>query len=607
MVWYVWMLKLRTSSLTPMAQSVEARSGEVNLSTPFGAVKVHLVHGTGAQPTIASVPAQQFLIAPNTPRTSSCTGWYPLAAPAAAAPSPQVAARSAPSQATPVPKASQAIAAGKPSQSQASSPGILLSKGLCRQSTVENLATYFDHGRRRTTEAPKASAEAPKSPGRRMSQATSVLPKHLTSSDDLQLSSPRGPETWAHANRRVKHAIDRVDRLHHGPNPRELPEEVTSHRKLMHGKATEGQERHGSQASQQSSPRLRTDSIEAAHRKSSGVWSCFDTTSAGESHSCRKQRSLPHHKSCGAARGMQVKTEKPETLEENPSGEETSSGFPFSRRSREKRHQTPRPSGNLADGLSTRSLEEWHDLAVGGKRRGMQSDGAKAYCRGGPGPWDPVPEGVKKDGWGRLSPREPPAQRSRVPFGTSENLESSDQGSRSSQKVKRLASAPPVLQLPYGSDVDVKEPSKPSISGRSSELRADGPTAVTPKRSISADWRGKSLLSSQFVEGQRASNHSRGGRARLVSGGNLVHGFFQRPQSEQQGSSKLQKSVACPKMVVLAPPNPKLDEAYKKCLDSLQCEIEQLQSRSTRLEKEVHKTAFENGLKSRPLPQLDQS
>jgi len=44
------------------------------------------------------------------------------------------------------------------------------------------------------------------------------------------------------------------------------------------------------------------------------------------------------------------------------------------------------------------------------------------------------------------------------------------------------------------------------------------------------------------------------------------------------------------------PPNAQLEEAYRKCLESLRTEIEELQSRSTHLEKEVQKTAIENGM-----------
>eukprot|EP00913_Durusdinium_trenchii_P031083 g29107.t1 len=97
-------------------------------------------------------------------------------------------------------------------------------------------------------------------------------------------------------------------------------------------------------------------------------------------------------------------------------------------------------------------------------------------------------------------------------------------------------------------------------------------------RSLSADRRGKSLMSSDFVQRQRATNRLRGGSARLPSGGNLT-----------------QKSDTGPRIArALVPPNPHLEQAYQKCLESLRSEIEQLQMRSSRLEEEVHKTASEN-------------
>lgn len=446
--------------------------------------------------------------------------------------------------------------------------------------------------------------------------------------------SPKGLQVQ-NAVKGVKHFTGRTDQLHHGPSPLELAEEFVPGRRMTHGKAIQGDTSQLHQ-SRQGSPRL-----EAAHRRSTAVWSCFDKVPACQA---LPRPSLRHNQSCGAARGMQVKAGKPETLEENPSGEETSDGFPVPRRSRERRHQSHKPSGTLADGLSTKELQEWREVALGGKQRGRKNRGAEEYCRGGPGPWDPLPEGVaKKDGWGRFSPREPPLRSPlalRAPFGTNENTEHFG--------VKRFSSAPPVLRLPYGSDVDVARLSDPPQTGfplgleaemapsqlalshfdgvsgcRSANLQeesveiasargprshgwTDGPSQLNkpaaPMRSLSADRRGKSLMSSDFVQRQRATNRLRGGSARLPSGGNLSHTLLRPDRFDR---ARTQKSDTGPRIArALVPPNPHLEQAYQKCLESLRSEIEQLQMRSSRLEEEVHKTASENEtvgmLKGRP-------
>jgi len=366
----------------------------------------------------------------------------------------------------------------------------------------------------------------------------------------------------------------------------------------------------------------------------------MESMSDGEANDRIGRRRLPHYSSSGAARGMQIQAEKPQHLRENPSGEESADGFPSGRKLRQRRHlQSPRESGKLVDGLSRKSPEEWKKVALGGKQRGRTNEQAQEYCRGGPGPWDQLPEGVvKKDAWGRLSPRAPPPHRSHVPWGT-ENGETTV-----APKVKRFNSAPP-----YGSDVDVPEPSSKPQSGfplgmeeklqpsplfgqdggsgsvpqipEDSEIPAgtgeprrifdfgERPRATTPmarnvQRSSSADSGrlGRSLLSSNFVDRQRATRHLRGGSNRLPSGGNLAHSSLLRPLSERD-NNRTGRMFAGLKALEIpeTPPNPQLEEAYKKCLESLRSEIEELQSRSTHLENEVHKTAFENGMmKVRP-------
>lgn len=516
---------------------------------------------------------------------------------------------------------------------QVPSAGSLLSKGLCRQSTGENLATYFDHGRRRKTAAPKVVEEAPRSPKRLQPQApTSILQDQDLNGPDLQAASPRGkPEAWSQAVKRVKHFTDRSEQLHHGPNPMELPVEVAPRRRMVHAADKPASER-------EMLPRRSSsnDAADAAHRRSTGVWTCLESTSDGEANDrIGRRRWLPHYSSSGAARGMQLQAEKPEALQENPSGEETANGFPLGRRHSQRRHLQSREMGTLVDGLSTRSPEEWQQVALGGKRRGRTSEGAQEYCRRSCGPWEQLPEGTKKkDAWGRLSPRVPPAHSPRVPFGTEQNKIC--EATAAPARVRRFHSAP--APLPYGSDVDVPEPSEAPRSGLplgldatlmpSSLFGRDGGSGVpqipedatvsgsgeprrhfseksavshlaTKPRSNSADSGrpGRSLLSSNFVDRQRATRQLRGGSARLHSGGNLAHSSLLRPQSEQENNRTARlaaglKALQSPEV----PPNAQLEEAYRKCLESLRTEIEELQSRSTHLEKEVQKTAIENGM-----------
>lgn len=606
----------------------------------LGPVSVHVLHGTGQQPTMAYVPAQRFVVTPQPfigVRTSQCTqsmdpgrAVYGAAVPAGPAGLPS---GKAPAVAMQVRYLQSPLPSAPKEAAQVPSAGSFLSKGLCRQSTGENLATYFDHGRRRKTAAPKVVEEAPRSPKRlQPQQPTSILQdQDLNSGPDLQAASPRGkPQAWSQAVKRVKHFTDRSEQLRHGPKPTELPMEVAPRRRMVHTADNPPSER-------QTLPQ-RSSSNDAAHRRSTGVWTCLESTSDGEANDrIGRRRWLPHYSSSGAARGMQLQAEKPEALQENPSGEETADGFPSGRKHSQKRHLQNPETGTLVDGLSTRSPEEWQQVALGGKRRGRTSEGAKEYCRRSPGPWEQLPEGtVKKDAWGRLSPRAPPTHSPRVPFGTEENKIAPP------APVRRFHSAPP---LPYGSDVDVPEPSEAPRSGfplgldttlkPSSLFGRDGGSAVpqipedetcaagsgeprrvqnfrerpsavslsqavtkAKPRSTSADSGrpGRSLLSSNFVDRQRATRQLRGGSARLHSGGNLAHSSLLRPQSEHENNRTARLTAGLKAQNPEVPPSPQLEEAYRKCLESLRNEIEELQSRSTHLEKEVQKTAIENGM-----------
>ncbi|CAJ1416206.1 unnamed protein product [Effrenium voratum] len=371
----------------------------------------------------------------------------------------------------------------------------------------------------------------------------------------------------------------------------ELPAEFRSHRRMVYD----------AEATQRSS--TRPLSSDAAHRRSTGVGSCLDMSlSDGEAQDQVRTR-LRSGRSTGV-RGMQQA--RPETLDENPSGEESADGFPSERRSK-RRISPPGASANttLATGLTNAPAEECMEAACGMTKRGKQSEGSKEYRRGGPGPWDPLPTGAsKKDGWGRLSPRQPPPHTPRVPFGTQGNA---------GQTVKRFYSAPP---LPYGSEADVPEPSVPPQSGiplgltvpsardnpfpevESMSPRREGKAkALSKPRCISAERIGKSLMSSEFVARQRQSSRLRGGASRLCSGGNLAP-CLNRPHERISGVKAVGAGQA---KADISAPSARLDEAYNKCLQSLHAEIEQLQSRSMRLEREVQKTKNQNGvLKCQP-------
>eukprot|EP00435_Cladocopium_sp_Y103_P052986 s1106_g16.t2 len=378
---------------------VHAMASQVNVNG-LGPVSVHVLHGTGLQPTIAYVPAQRFVVTPQ-PFTGVRTSQSIDPGRAAVGIAPGVPAGlpsgKAPAVAMQVRYLQSPLPAAPKEAVQVPSAGSLLSKGLCRQSTGENLATYFDHGRRRKTAAPKVVEEVPRSPKRLQPQQPTSILQDLNSGPDLQASSPRGkPEAWSQAVKRVKHFTDRSEQLHHGPNPMELPVEVPPTRRMVHTADNPP-------LSERETLPQRSSSNDAAHRRSTGVWTCLESTSDGEANDrIGRRRWLPHYSSSGAARGMQLQAEKPEALQENPSGEETANGFPSGRRHSQRRHLQSRETGTLVDGLSTRSPEEWQQVALGGKRRGRTSEGAKEYCRRNPGPWEQLPEGVvKKDAWGR--------------------------------------------------------------------------------------------------------------------------------------------------------------------------------------------------------------
>ncbi|CAE7174389.1 unnamed protein product [Symbiodinium pilosum] len=539
----------------------------------------------------------------------------------------------------------------------ASTAGTLLARGLCRQSTGENLANHFGHGQRRTTEAPKVVEKSPRSPGRREFSPTTLTPQVVDGLKLLQPASPRGAvQAWGQVE---TPGITRMPaRLHHGPNPMELPSEITSHRRMSHGDSIsprEAQLPSSCRDASSTSPRLqslRAQSNDAAHRRSGGVWSCLDgSLSEGEDpRRPRQKRFVPHQRSAGAARGMQLQTNSPEILEENPSGEEGSDGFPRDRRPKQKRHISRKVGdggGGLAEGLSNLSAEDCAKVALGLKRRGRRSEGAKEYCSRSPGPWDPLPKGsVRKDGWGRFTARSPPAFPSPrvLPYGTDKDVPAN--------KVRRFDSAP-ASPLPYGSDADARAPSSPpppgalplglyipeipevkpgpegadggSIKGNAVEDTADQLATRAPRRSLhsarswqarsggpavprtaSADARlnrGAPLLSSEFVERQRQSSTLRGGARRLSSGGNLApqlnRKFSDQPRTAFQARQLLSQGFKRD----AAKPDAQLDEAYNKCLQSISEEIEQLQSRCFRIECEVKRTRLENGLlkvKGRP-------
>ncbi|CAE7513838.1 unnamed protein product [Symbiodinium natans] len=540
----------------------------------------------------------------------------------------------------------------------------MLARGLCRQSTGDNLANYFNHGRRRVTEPPPKVAErSPRSPGRREHGVTSLCPEAGSSVEvPLQPASPRGAvQAWGQVE--APGLTRRPTRLHHGPNPMELPSEVGSHRRMSHGEALHLQEAWDALRETLStspcrirSPGMRSPgsvgspqralSSDAAHRLSAGVRSCLDGNhSEGEDARRPRPRRRTQQQSTGAVRGMQLQLVGPDVLEENPSGEESAEGFPKGRRAKERRHLSPKAGdggGDLAHGL--KSAVSTSEDTLGLKRRGRRSQGAQERCSRSPGPWDPLPEGTrKKDGWGRFTARPPPSSSSvpRAPYGTDKDLKPRVPA------VRRLHSAPP---LPYGSDTDVPPPSPPPRGGiplglSIPEIPEPGPDASTggsgggrgeaavepdtggpgrmsplsarnwrpalgnrlktPPRASSADGHrfGKSLMSSTFVERQRQSSSLRGGARRLSSGGNLAPQLNRKLSDQPRTCFQPRPSGLRTRLKDAAKPSGELDEAYNKCLQSISEEIEQLQSRCFRIEREVRKTREENGMLKTCQPQ----
>eukprot|EP00439_Symbiodinium_sp_Y106_P039259 s4911_g4.t2 len=548
------------------------------------------------------------------------------------------------------------------SAASASSASGMLARGLCRQTTGDNLANYFTHGRRRFKEPPTVVERSPRSPGRRESGATSLCPKADTR--EFQPASPRGAvEVWGQAEVTASGLTRRPARLHHGPNPMQLQSEVGSKRRMSHGEPPHLQEAWQalrqtlSEASEASPcrslhrPLRRAVSNDAAHRRSAGVKSCLDgSLSEGEDtlrFPARPSRRATQQQSVGAVRGMQMQVTSPEGLEENPSGEEAAEGFPKGRRGKEKRHISPKAGdggGALAHGL--KSAASANEDPLGLKRRGRRSQGAQEErCSRSPGPWEPLPGNTtKKDGWGRFTARPPPTLSRvgvRAPYGTESDL-------APSSTVMRFHSAPP---LPYGSETDVPLPSpRPrggiplgmsipelpgdACTGGSGDNEAEvtvaepdtGGTEVpelllsartwrpaspaerrkaTPRASSADSHRiGKSLMSSTF----RLSSSLRGGSRRLSSGGNLAP-QLNRKLSDQPRTTTFHSRPSGQgrtRLWDVAKPNPQLDEAYNKCLQSISEEIEQLQSRCFRIEREVRKTREENGMLKASQPQSGQ-
>lgn len=551
------------------------------------------------------------------------------------------------------------------SAASASSASGMLARGLCRQTTGDNLANYFTHGRRRFKEPPTVVERSPRSPGRRESGATSLCPKADTR--EFQPASPRGAvEVWGQAEVTASGLTRRPARLHHGPNPMQLQSEVGSKRRMSHGEPPHLQEAWQalrqtlSEASEASPcrslhrPLRRAVSNDAAHRRSAGVKSCLDgSLSEGEDtlrFPARPSRRATQQQSVGAVRGMQMQVTSPEGLEENPSGEEAAEGFPKGRRGKEKRHISPKAGdggGALAHGL--KSAASANEDPLGLKRRGRRSQGAQEErCSRSPGPWEPLPGNTtKKDGWGRFTARPPPTLSRvgvRAPYGTESDL-------APSSTVMRFHSAPP---LPYGSETDVPLPSpRPrggiplgmsipelpgdACTGGSGDNEAEvtvaepdtGGTEVpelllsartwrpaspaerrkaTPRASSADSHRiGKSLMSSTFVERQRLSSSLRGGSRRLSSGGNLAPQLNRKLSDQPRTTFHSRPSgQGRTRLWDVAKPNPQLDEAYNKCLQSISEEIEQLQSRCFRIEREVRKTREENGMLKASQPQSGQ-
>lgn len=547
--------------------------------------------------------------------------------------------------------------ATKAPTSAASASG-MLARGLCRQTTGDNLANYFNHGRRRLTEPPTVVERSPRSPGRRESGVTSLCPKVDTR--ELQPASPRGAvQVWGQAEVTASGLTRRPARLHHGPNPMQLQLEVGSQRRMSHGEPPNLEEawravRQSLSASPSRSPHMRALSNDAAHRRSAGVKSCLDgSLSEGEDtvrFPARPSRRATQQQSLGAVRGMQLQVTSPEGLEENPSGEEAAEGFPKDRRGKEKRHISPKAGdggGDLAHGL--KSAASVNEDPLGLKRRGRRSQGAQERCSRSPGPWEPLPGNTtKKDGWGRFTARPPPTLSRagvRAPYGTESDL-------APTSPVMRFHSAPP---LPYGSETDVPPPSprprggiplgmsipelplpgQDACTGGSGDNEVNVPEPDTggtevPELPLSArSWRpaespgrrkatprassadshriGKSLMSSTFVERQRLSSSLRGGSRRLSSGGNLAPQLNRKLSDQPRTTFHSRPSGhGRTRLRDVAKPTPQLDEAYNKCLQSISEEIEQLQSRCFRIEREVRKTREENGMLKASQPQSGQ-
>jgi len=219
--------------------------------------------------------------------------------------------------------------------------------------------------------------------------------------------------------------------------------------------------------------RRRDLSLDAAHRRSVGVWTCIDTSLSDsetydrahrllQDHPRQKRRSL-QHRSLGVEHGMQLKIDGP--ADDEDEGNESSRPQRLSH----KRHigagglqnNTGDGGGSLALGLTRVPTDECLKVALGVPQKGRQNDGAQDYVTAGPGPWEPLPPSTLHvaDGWGRFSPRlhDPPkeikgsaADDTAVPFATEKNARMAPEPA-----VRRYVSAP----LPYGSETDNHVPS----------------------------------------------------------------------------------------------------------------------------------------------------
>jgi len=405
---------------------------------------------------------------------------------------------------------------------ESTSIGGHFSKGLSRDSTGENLLNYFNNGRRRKNVAPPVRETPPSTPRvqhrKQLVQPpeTSLLPEALDGRIDIKPTV--GIQGW-NPNCGVKRF---GGPQHHGPNPMELPAEVGSRKRIAHVAALEngsnepqeiwpgtetpsassqktgvrgaflrpagvssvpspkkgpgGRYSLGARAtprenleSVRDESRRRDLSLDAAHRRSLGVWTCIDTSLSDSETYSRAHRLLQDHprqkrrsmqqRSLGVERGMQLKIDGPaETEDAEASGPQ------------KKRHVESNAGdggGSLATGLTRVPTDECLKAALGVPQKGRQNEGAKDYIQLGPGPWDPLPADAVKvaDGWGRFSPRlhDPPkeitgsaADDSAVPWATEKNALMAPEPS-----VQRFVSAP----LPYGSESDVPEPSQPPPEG----------------------------------------------------------------------------------------------------------------------------------------------